>query len=97
MQRISTAPANEAQLRDIFDQLQAIEQPGSGLVQTVVMRSRSDPNEVFVLVLFDSEENARAREQDPRRQEPLQRIRAGLTEVVTGPPEFFDCDVILTR
>jgi heme-degrading monooxygenase HmoA len=70
-------------------------QKDSGLLQTLVMRSQKDPTEVFVVVVFESEEKARAREQDPRRQEPLQRIRAAMGDVLSGPPEFFDCNVLL--
>lgn len=95
IQRVSTNPEREAELLKIFEQLRAIEQDGSGLVQTLVMRSQKDPTEVFVVVVFESEEKARAREEDPRRQEPLQRIRGALGNVLNGPPEFFDCNVLL--
>ena len=94
LQRVSSEPEKEHQLLGAFEQLKAIEQPDSGLLRTLVMRSQADPSLVFVLVLFDSEEKARAREQDPRRQEGLQQIRAVLGDVLDGPPEFFDLDVI---
>jgi heme-degrading monooxygenase HmoA len=97
VQRVSTDPEREAEVLEIFEQLRAIEQEDSGLLQTLVMRRQKDPSEVFVVVVFESEEKARAREEDPRRQEPLQRIRAALGDVVNGPPEFFDCDVLLNR
>lgn len=42
MQRVSTSPEKEAQLLEIFEQLRAIEQEGSGLLQTLVMRSQAD-------------------------------------------------------
>jgi heme-degrading monooxygenase HmoA len=97
VQRVSTDPEREAEVLEIFEQLRAIEQEDSGLLQTLVMRSQKDPSEVFVVVVFESEEIARAREEVPRRQEPLERIRAALGDVVNGPPEFFDCDVLLNR
>ena len=97
VQRVSTKPDTEAELLQIFDELHAIEQEDSGLVQTLVMRSQNDPTETFVVVVFESEEKARAREEDPRRQEPLHRIRGALGEVLSGPPEFFDCHVLLNR
>jgi heme-degrading monooxygenase HmoA len=97
MQRVSTNPEREAELLQVFEQLRAIEQEDSGLLQTLVMRSQTDPTEVFVVVVFESEEKARAREEDPRRQEPLQRIRGALGDVLTGSPEFFDCHVLLNR
>lgn len=97
VQRVSTNPEREADVLEVFEQLDAIEQEDSGLLQTLVLRSQTDPTEVFVVVVFESEEKARARETDPRRQEPLQRIRGALGEVLNGPPEFFDCDVVLNR
>jgi heme-degrading monooxygenase HmoA len=97
LQRISTNPEKEPQMLEIFEQLRAIEPEDSGLLQTLVMRSQAEPTEVFVLVVFDSEEKARSRDKDPRRQEPLQRIRASIGDVLNGPPEFFDCNVVLNR
>jgi heme-degrading monooxygenase HmoA len=97
MQRVSTNPESEAEVLEIFEQLLAIEQEDSGLLQTLVMRSQTDPTEVFVVVVFESEEKARARDKDPRRQEALERIRGAMGEVLNGPPEFFDCDVLLNR
>jgi heme-degrading monooxygenase HmoA len=97
MQRVSIDPDKQAKVLEIFEQLRAIEQEDSGLLQTLVMRSQADPTEVFAVVVFESEEKARLRENDPRRQEPLQRIRASMGDVLNGPPEFFDCDVVLNR
>jgi quinol monooxygenase YgiN len=94
LQKVSTKPEREAELLEVFEQLRAIEQADSGLVRTTVMRSQADPDEVYVLVVFASEEKARAREQDPRRQQGLERIRAALGDVLDGPPEFIDLDVV---
>ena len=94
LQKVSTNPEREADLLDVFEQLHAIEQADSGLLRTLVMRSQADPTLVYVLVLFDSEEHARAREQDPRRQQGLERIRAAMGDVLEGPPEFFDLNVL---
>ncbi len=72
------------------EQLRAAEQPDSGLLRTIVMRDQKDPSQAYTLVLFESEEKARAREQDPRRQEGLKVARALLAETLAGPPEFTD-------
>lgn len=95
MQKVRTKSEKQGQLLEVFEQLRAIEQPDSGLLRTTVLRSRSDPTVVFALVVFESEEKAREREQDPRRQEGLERIRAAMGDVLDGPPEFFDLDVVL--
>jgi heme-degrading monooxygenase HmoA len=94
LQKVSIKPDKEAEMLDVFEQVAAIEQAGSGLLKTMVMRSQADPSLVYVLVVFDSEEKARAREQDPRRQEGLEQMRAAMGDVLDGPPEFFDLDVL---
>jgi quinol monooxygenase YgiN len=78
---------------ELDNQIRAAEQPGSGLVRTLVMHDQKDPSQVYVLVAFDSEEKARAREQDPRRQEALQAARAMMADIFDGPPEFTDLTV----
>jgi len=78
---------------EVNDQIRAAEQPGSGLVRTLVTHDQKDPSQVYTLVVFDSEEKARAREQDPRRQERLQAARAMMADIFDGPPEFTDLTV----
>lgn len=94
LMKVRSPPEREAEMLAAFDQLQAIEQPDSGLVRTTVMRSQADPGVAYVLVVFASEESARAREADPRRQEGLQHIRASLGAAMEGAPEFTDLDVV---
>ncbi len=94
LQKVSTKPEREAELLDVFNELRAIEQADSGLLRTMVMRSQADPTLVYALVVFESEEKARARERDPRRVQALERIRAAMGDIVDGPPEFFDLDVV---
>ena len=77
-----------------MEQLRDFEQPDSGLLRTIVMQDQKDPARLLVLVLFESEEKARAREADPRRQEGVQALRASLAEVLEAPPEFTDLSVI---
>lgn len=77
-----------------MEQLRDFEQPDSGLLRTIVMQDQKDPARLLVLVLFESEEKARAREADPRRQEGVQALRASLAEVLEAAPEFTDLSVI---
>ncbi len=72
------------------EQLRAAEQPGSGLVRTLAMHDQKDPSQVYMLVVFESEDQARVREQDPARQEKLQSARALMAEIFDGPPTFTD-------
>jgi quinol monooxygenase YgiN len=84
----------EDDLPRVYEQLRAAEQPGSGLLRTTAMRDQKDPSRVYNFVIFESEEKARAREQDPRRQEALEAVRATMAEVFEGPPEFVDLTVL---
>jgi hypothetical protein len=47
-----------------------------------------------MFVMFESEEVARARENDPRRQEGLQAARTTMAEIFDGAPEFTDLTVV---
>ena len=87
-------PGREDDLAGLIEQLRAAEQPDSGLLRSTAMRDQNDPSRVYMLVLFESEEKARARENDPRRDEWLQAARATMAEIFDGPPEFVDLTVV---
>ncbi len=74
-------------------EIKAAEQPGSGLVRSLVMRDQADPNRVLMLAVFESEAHARAREQDPRRQDGLNAARALMATIFEGEPRFTDLTV----
>ena len=84
-------PGNDT--AELDKQIRAAEQPGSGLVRTLVMHDQKDPSQVYALVVFESEDKARAREQDPRRQEALHAARGMMADIFDGPPEFTDLTV----
>ena len=92
--RVRLKPGEDEGLDRVFRQLQATEQTGSGLVRSTLMRDQSDPNALYMLVVFESEEQARARERDPRREEGLQEVRATMAEIYDGPPAFTDLTVV---
>jgi heme-degrading monooxygenase HmoA len=94
LMKMRLKPEKEQDLAGVFKQLQALEQPGSGLLRTMTMRDQSDPSQVYVLVVFESEEKARAREQDPLRQEGLKPAQAALAEILDGPREFVELTVV---
>ena len=87
-------PGKEDDLPKLVAQLRATEQPGSGLVRSTAMRDQNDPSRVYMLVVFDSEDKARERENDPRRAEGMQAARATMAEIFDGPPEFVDLMVV---
>ncbi len=87
-------PGKEADLSRLVEELKAAEQPGSGLLRSSAMQDQKDPNQVHMLVVFESEEKARERENDPRRNEGLQTARATMAEIFDGAPEFTDLTVL---
>ena len=58
------------------------------------MRDQNDPDVIYTMVVFESEEKARAREQDPRRREGLQAVNAAMAGLFDGTPEFVDLTVL---
>jgi len=87
-------PGREDDLPTLVAQLRAAEQPGSGLVHSTATRDMKDPNRVIMFVVFESEERARERENDPRRQEGLRAARATMSEIFEGAPDFTDLTVV---
>jgi quinol monooxygenase YgiN len=87
-------PDTEQELMLLTDQLKAAEQPGSGLLRSTLMRDQKDPDLVYMMVVFDSEEHARAREHDPRREPGLQAARETMAKIFEGAPEFVDLTVV---
>lgn len=91
---MTVKPDRTQDLKGLFEQLHALEQPDSGLLRTTALQDQSDPTRAYVLVLFESEEKARAREQDPRRQEGLKGVQAMMADLFATPPAFSDLTVI---
>ena len=87
-------PGREGDLPRLIEELEAAEQPGSGLLRSTMMVDQKDPSRVFTLVVFESEEKARARESDPKRAEQLQAARATMAEIFEGTPNFVDLAVV---
>lgn len=87
-------PGRENDLPRLIEELKAAEQADSGFVRSTAMRDQKDPSRVYMFVVFESEEKARAREKDPRRQEQLQVARATMAEIFEGGMEFVDLTVV---
>ncbi len=87
-------PGSEDGFEQLIAQLKATEQPDSGLVRSLATRDQNDPSKIYMFVVFESEEKARAREGDPRRQDGLQRARSLMAEIFDGPPEFVNLAVV---
>jgi len=90
--KVQVKPGSD--LSALEEVLKAAEQPGSGLVRELFMHDQKDPNSAYVLAVFESEEKAREREQDPRRAEGQQAIQEMMATMLVGPPEFTDLVVV---
>jgi len=58
----------------------------SGWLRTQILRSEERPEEVYLLVYFESEEKARANEATSRHQE----LTGQIADLAEGVPEFVD-------
>ena len=87
-------PGKEGDLGNVIAHLKAAEQPGSGLVHSTATLDAKDPSRVIMFVVFESEEKARERENDTRRQERLEAARSIMTDIYEGVPEFTDLTVV---
>lgn len=92
--KMSVKPGRDEDLATVLGQIHATEQPDSGLLRTVTMRDQADPSQIYTLVLFESEERARAREADPRREAGLATVRALMADLFDGPAEFTNLTVL---
>jgi hypothetical protein len=92
--KMTVEPAHDHELSTVLDQLRASETPGSGHVRTFAMRDQKNPDDIYTLVIFESEDKAREREQDEARQADLAPIRELMGQIFSGPPEFTDLTMI---
>jgi quinol monooxygenase YgiN len=92
--KLRVKDGKESEMPALFEQLGSFEQPGSGLIRSLAMQDQKDPTLAYVLVVFESEAHARAREQDPRRAEGMKAVQATMADLFDGPPEFIDMNVL---
>jgi len=78
----------------LVEQLWATEQLNSGLVRSTAMHDQQDPSRFRMMVVFENEAKARARENDPRREAGLEAVRATMAKVFEGPPEYLALTVL---
>jgi antibiotic biosynthesis monooxygenase (ABM) superfamily enzyme len=88
-------PGSEADLALLMDQFKAAEQADSGLIRSTTMRDQNDPDSTYIMVVFDREESARARESDPRREPGLAAARETMARIFEGTTEFVDLNVVM--
>ena len=72
--KMRAKPGREQDLMALHERIQEMEEPESGLLRTTIGWDQKDPRASYVLVVFESEEKAREREQSPRRQEAMSTV-----------------------
>lgn len=92
--KMRVKPNRQDDLLDILKGMHPLEQPDSGLLRSTAMRDQKDPNLTYAMIVFENEEQARARERDPRRREQVQAVQGKIPELLDGPPEFIDLDIL---
>jgi len=79
---------------DLMKHFRETEKPGSGLLHSFAARDQNDPSSVYMLVIFESEEKARIRENDEERQASLEPARRLMGEIFDGAVEFTNLDIV---
>jgi hypothetical protein len=74
--------------------LKAGEQSESGLIREMFLQDQKDPERFTIVAMFETEEQARAREADPRRAGTSATMRTIMGEILAAPPQFIDLTVI---
>jgi quinol monooxygenase YgiN len=92
--KVRLKPGAEDRIGEVGAAIRAAEQRDSGLLRTTVLRDQADPAVINMIVVFESEAHARAREEDERRAEGMAVARALMGEIFDGPPEFTNLDVV---
>jgi heme-degrading monooxygenase HmoA len=74
----------------IFREVDAQTGLEAGWVRSYSLRNRKNPDQVYALVIFESEERAREYEQSPAQEKLTNRT----SELMVGTPEFVDFDLV---
>lgn len=85
--KVRLKPGAEETMRGMMDEFEGSNSP---INHSVTLQNQRDPSEYYTVVVFESEEAARANENAPEQQERISRIQA----LYDGQPEFVDCNVV---
>lgn len=85
-------PGREDEARRIAQEFEAQSRTeGIGPLRVSIFHNQRDPQEHYTVAFFESEEQARAAESNPRHAELIRRY----WEVYEGPPEYADLGLFL--
>lgn len=83
-------PGVEGDMAEIRDEMRRRVGERPGLVRSFWMQNQKDPQEYYTVIVFESEEQARAGERELDQDPLFQRIRS----LGEGTPEYVDLNVI---
>ena len=86
--RMRIKPGMEVKLKEDMAQYHGLKIPG--FVSTVVYRTDSDPNEIYLTVVFKDKASYAANARDPKQDERYKKMRAFLA----ADPEWHDGEII---
>ena len=89
--KVQLKPGSDLSL--LADVLKAANSPGRASCGSCSCTDQNHPDSAYILAVFESEEKAREREQDPRRAEGQQAIQELMAKVLAASPEFTDLTV----
>jgi len=80
----------EEEYAQVREEMMAVTPEGSGLVRATSMRDQDDPTLYYTLVIFESQEKARERENYPE----VRAIMGEMAQLFEGRPEFVSFEVL---
>jgi heme-degrading monooxygenase HmoA len=83
-------PGVEQDIAAIREEMKARVSQREGLVRALWMQNQNDPQEYYTVIVFETEEQARAGERELEQDPLFQRTRS----LGEGTPEYVDLDVI---
>ncbi len=86
--RMRIKPGMEVKLKEDMARYEGLKIPG--FVSTVVYRMDSDPNEIYMAVVFKDKASYVANARDPKQDERYKKMRAFLA----ADPEWHDGEII---
>lgn len=89
--RMKIKPGSEAKLTADMAQYDDLKIPG--FVSSMVYRMDSDPNEVYMAVVFKDKASYHANARDPKQDERFKKMRASLQ----ADPEWHDGEIIASQ
>ena len=85
--RMQLKPGSFEKLRALMDEQEA--RQAKGFVFTSVLRSQSDPDEIWLTVGFEDEASYRANADDPETDKMAQQYQ----QMLMAPPEWHDGEI----